>query len=295
MSLNDELFAIRLSLQDSYSDESIIIRELKIHLRNINTPTDQINQTLIDFYKHFNINFPDDFISGINIDTPILPPLPHAFPPLPQTLPQPPQSASSLSQTIASLLLGINQQIVDIENEVDSDDEDSDDDSDEDSDDDSDDDSDEDSDDDLPELEDVSGSAPLADLSGGNLNMIFNMFANGSSIGAPINQNINFQNPNQFLATFNNLINSINLPPPMEDVKVTLDEKDIDDIITKEAEGDIKLKCSICMMDVKKGDKISELKCKHTFHTDCIMQWLKEYNYKCPVCRKECGKAKYHI
>ena len=49
------------------------------------------------------------------------------------------------------------------------------------------------------------------------------------------------------------------------------------------------------MMGVKKGDKISKLKCDHTFHTDCIMQWLKEYNYKCPVCRKECGQAKYHI
>ena len=46
----------------------------------------------------------------------------------------------------------------------------------------------------------------------------------------------------------------------------------------------------------QKGDKISKLKCEHTFHNDCIMQWLKEYNYRCPVCRKECGhKISYLI
>ena len=31
------------------------------------------------------------------------------------------------------------------------------------------------------------------------------------------------------------------------------------------------------------------------FHTDCVTHWLKEYNYKCPICREECGQAKYHI
>ena len=81
----------------------------------------------------------------------------------------------------------------------------------------------------------------------------------------------------------------------MEDVKVTLDEKDLDNIESVELKEDLKDNCSICMMPMKKGEKYSKLKCNHGFHTDCVMQWFKEYNYKCPVCREECGNAKYHV
>ena len=67
MSINDELFAIRIALQDSYPDEKDIIRELKIFLRNNNTPLEEINQKIIDFYKEFSIDFSEDFISSINM------------------------------------------------------------------------------------------------------------------------------------------------------------------------------------------------------------------------------------
>ena len=43
------------------------------------------------------------------------------------------------------------------------------------------------------------------------------------------------------------------------------------------------------------NDNVTELNCKHTFHTKCIKEWLKEYDYKCPVCRKESGKPKYDL
>ena len=81
----------------------------------------------------------------------------------------------------------------------------------------------------------------------------------------------------------------------MEDIRVTLDDTEFDSIKTEELQEDLNEKCSICMMEMKKDDKISKLCCKHNFHNGCIMQWLNEYNYKCPVCRKECGKAKYNI
>lgn len=81
----------------------------------------------------------------------------------------------------------------------------------------------------------------------------------------------------------------------MEDIRVTLDDTEFDSIKTEELQEDLNEKCSICMMEMKKDDKISKLCCKHNFHNGCIMQWLTEYNYKCPVCRKECGKAKYNI
>ena len=103
-------------------------------------------------------------------------------------------------------------------------------------------------------------------------------------------------NPEQIFSNFNNLVNTINQHNQnMEDVKVTLDESDLANIKTEVLEADLNCKCSICMMDLKKDEKVSKLECEHIFHTDCILQWLKEYNYKCPVCRKECGQAKYHI
>ena len=43
------------------------------------------------------------------------------------------------------------------------------------------------------------------------------------------------------------------------------------------------------------GESVTNLVCSHTFHTDCIQPYLKEYNYKCPICRAELGKAKYSL
>lgn len=48
--------------------------------------------------------------------------------------------------------------------------------------------------------------------------------------------------------------------------------------------------CSICLVQFKKGDKISwstnnEANCSHTYHTKCIKEWL--YKHKeCPMCRE---------
>ena len=45
--------------------------------------------------------------------------------------------------------------------------------------------------------------------------------------------------------------------------------------------------CPITMMEFEEGEEISELPCKHVFNTQAINRWLKEENYKCPVCRYE--------
>ena len=45
--------------------------------------------------------------------------------------------------------------------------------------------------------------------------------------------------------------------------------------------------CPITMMEFKEGEEISELPCKHVFNTQAITRWLKDENYKCPVCRYE--------
>eukprot|EP00550_Attheya_septentrionalis_P001472 CAMPEP_0198291458 /NCGR_PEP_ID=MMETSP1449-20131203/8976_1 /TAXON_ID=420275 /ORGANISM="Attheya septentrionalis, Strain CCMP2084" /LENGTH=549 /DNA_ID=CAMNT_0043990099 /DNA_START=178 /DNA_END=1827 /DNA_ORIENTATION=+ len=44
--------------------------------------------------------------------------------------------------------------------------------------------------------------------------------------------------------------------------------------------------CSICIDDFETGEKIRLLpRCRHAFHTDCIMPWLTERQGCCPLCK----------
>ena len=79
-----------------------------------------------------------------------------------------------------------------------------------------------------------------------------------------------------------------------EDVLVTLGDKDLDNLKTKSATKDME-RCTICLMDIDEGEKIIELDCKHSYHTLCLTQYLTNYGYKCPICRKEVGESKAHI
>lgn len=272
MSFNEiynELFGIRVVLQDVHTDETYIIKQLKMHLRdNTTVSNDNIDKTIIDFYKYYGIDFTEEFVSGIQI------------------------MPSFHAPSVASLLLG--EGLHNIIEEEDSDDE---------------------------LLDEVDNSeeneeeddTQQVDQSNNQLNNV-NVFQQYNTINF---QNMNINTPEQFFSLINsrveslgnqghlnqfvsaiNSIATIPIPSPnqnMEDVKVTLDKDDLDKITEEILEKDLDTKCSICMMDYKKGNTVSKLKCGHFFHKDCITQWLDEYNYKCPVCRTECGKAKYHI
>lgn len=276
MSFNEiynELFGLRVVLQDDHSDEKIIIRELKIHLRNSNYQMEDIDSTIINFYKYYGIDFSEEFISSIQI-----PPFIN-------------------NNSIASFFLGGNP-LHNIQEEENSD---------------------MDSDDEL--LEEVDNSDENENEIENNVQDVSDQ-SNNQPISFQFNHTINFQNmnlnnPNQFFSLINSRLSSMNsqpefnqfvsalnslasLPIPannqnMEDVKVTLEKEDLDKIPSKILEEDVNTKCSICLMDFKKGEKMSNLKCGHSFHTSCIMHWLDDHSYKCPVCRTECGKAKYHI
>ena len=60
--LFDELFAIRISLQEYLMDEKKIIKELKLNLIN-KVPQNEIDNTITDFYKSFGVEFPEGFVS----------------------------------------------------------------------------------------------------------------------------------------------------------------------------------------------------------------------------------------
>mmetsp|Transcript_30903 Transcript_30903/g.43069 ORF Transcript_30903/g.43069 Transcript_30903/m.43069 type:complete len:278 (-) Transcript_30903:413-1246(-) len=43
-------------------------------------------------------------------------------------------------------------------------------------------------------------------------------------------------------------------------------------------------RCTVCQENYQIGDKITHLPCGHTFHRECVIQWLKQKN-SCPLCR----------
>ncbi|CAM8985785.1 unnamed protein product [Rhodiola kirilowii] len=49
------------------------------------------------------------------------------------------------------------------------------------------------------------------------------------------------------------------------------------------------LDCAVCLSNFEEGVQIRKLKCKHTFHKDCLDRWLEQdfANATCPLCRRE--------
>ncbi|KAL2021923.1 hypothetical protein VTK56DRAFT_6342 [Thermocarpiscus australiensis] len=73
-----------------------------------------------------------------------------------------------------------------------------------------------------------------------------------------------------------------NAAPPASQAAIDrLEKKRVDDTMLGE-EG--KAECTICMDEMKKGDEVLILPCKHWYHGECVVLWLKEHN-TCPICR----------
>lgn len=74
---------------------------------------------------------------------------------------------------------------------------------------------------------------------------------------------------------------SSNAAPPASEAAIEkLQKKKLD----REMMGDGKAECTICIDDIQLGDEVTVLPCKHWFHGECVILWLKEHN-TCPICR----------
>ena len=70
MSLSHEdLFARRIAFQDTFEDESLIIKELKYELYSHGMDNmDEIDQYLVEFYKTYGIDISIEIIKSIQIN-----------------------------------------------------------------------------------------------------------------------------------------------------------------------------------------------------------------------------------
>lgn len=109
-------------------------------------------------------------------------------------------------------------------------------------------------------------------------------------------------NINNFTNQINEVINTMaNVTQQFtEPVPVTLTEKalkKIKDLSYKQLKKknpklDPDEKCAICMgllSDDSDNFKYNCLPCNHVYHSECIKQYLKDYDYHCPICKEECG------
>ena len=277
----DSLFAMRVAFQDVHNDESEIIKELKTELRISGMPEEEISDYLVGFYSSYGINIDKELIESIdNQNNQSEDEEEESGDDLPSL-----ENDNDTSGNIiinSSLFTFINPNLSS-----------------------------------LPPLPNIFSNLPpgvttnLTDnTSSSNSTPSVNTFTPSNSIfrsrlyGIPENNTINnppTQNISNFLSQATNLINVLNsisnniAPQNMEDVAVTLDKKDLEKIETKVLSEKLETTCSVCMCDMDKDEEVSILPCKHVFHTDCINEWLVKYNYKCPICRKECGKSNYEI
>ena len=135
------------------------------------------------------------------------------------------------------------------------------------------------------------------------VNSVFNAIFNHPN-NTPINESntdINESNTDEededdvdplyyFVDMFINHINNTE-----DDVISTLNEEDKIKLKKYVLINNLEDKCSICLDLMEKEQEVIELPCKHTYHSNCINEYLSNYSYKCPCCKEEVGRPVHHI
>lgn len=70
-------------------------------------------------------------------------------------------------------------------------------------------------------------------------------------------------------------------PPASEEALRSLERTTVSSTMLR-TEG--RTECTICLDELKVGEQATFLPCKHWFHEECVILWLKEHN-TCPICR----------
>lgn len=269
----DQLFALRVLLQDDFENESDIIKELRYELLQLGMTEANIPSFLKNFYENFGINISintinesllpnqqqaafQNFIINNLLQAPIQVSMSSIFAPPVQAPPPPPASSEG------------NQEAA------------------------------EDDDTDLLE-DDLPPLPPLQPVQPIQLEqMLFALTNNGGNLENLLN-NLTGQNGLFSLSTLftnpppNPFVYEQMMNPPMQDVTVTLDDNVLNTLKKYKLEKKLEDKCAICMTECDIEQEVTELPCEHSFHSECIEPYLKQYNYKCPICREEVGKPKY--
>jgi hypothetical protein len=282
--IQNELFAIRLQLEEEMTDEISIIQEMKLYLSRKNLSHQQMNQEIITFYQNYGINFSLQEIDAVPVPSiqnilnfPLfsfenLMPLNLNIPPNPYNLPQNQSDEQNNEEQIENDDEEDNQEENDNgeeDNQVEN-----------------------------QEIEEIESeeeeddSLPNADNA---ILQFFNQINNQTNPQPPhviLNQMLNILNQGNVQFQFQILPqNNVNAVPLFQDVVTTLDDKELEEIKEEELTEDIEDICPISMTEFKKGTKVIKLPCSHMFESNCIKEYLKNYNYKCPVCKKEVGKG----
>jgi hypothetical protein len=280
--VQNELFAIRLQLEDEMMDEISIIQEMKLYLSRKNFTPQQMNQEIITFYQNYGINFSLQEIDTVPVPSILTPnllnlpvftfenimPLNLNIPPNPYNLPQ--------NQPVEQN----NEEQIENDDEEDNQEENNN--------------GEEDNQEENQEIQEIESEEdePNAD---NTILQFFNQINNQTNPQPPhviLNQMLNILNQGNVQFQFQILPqNNVNGVPLFQDVVTTLDDKDLEEIKVEELTKDIEDMCPISMTEFKKGTKVIKLPCSHMFESNCIKEYLKNYNYKCPVCKREVGKG----
>ena len=324
--LYEYMFAYRIGLQDTHDLESDIIRELKYYLSDIGISQNLIDQTLFQFYQFYDIDISIDIIQQVSInDSQVLNNILNLLlntnsmiPNLPTNLPEESEDSEQSKESeeqVEEQPVNVegNGQNVNVEGDVQpvnvegggqtepaqSD-----------------------QDNTILNNNDVSDS--VNEYSEPN-NLLGMLLAATNQSQHPISNNLfgmllaaanashqyqyhqnhisnNIYEPNNLfdmlLATgIGNvgIVGNVANMSQFQDVTVTVDDKDLNELQTMKLESKLDINCSICMGCMDCDEVVTKLKCTHTFHSECITPYLKEYKNKCPICRDEISKGKYNI
>ncbi|CAJ1977660.1 unnamed protein product [Sphenostylis stenocarpa] len=76
--------------------------------------------------------------------------------------------------------------------------------------------------------------------------------------------------------------NRYGTPPAAKDAVENLPTVTVDDeLLNSELN-----QCAVCQDEFEKGTQVTQMPCKHAYHADCLIPWLRLHN-SCPVCRYE--------